>query len=238
MTPRTAWRLSVLAGLIAFACSWGFGRIPGLTACGPVVGGGGPIFAFELARTPADIAALFGVDPCRSALVGAQHVGLLLDGLGFIPSYTAFLVLAASVASRGWIRRAAVAMLIVAGLSDEVEGLVLDGILKALPGTQAQLDQLYWAVHIKFGLLALATALIGLAIVRLRGLVPLLCGAIVWIGGMAAIYGFGELPGPVMMRAFTIAWFALLATAIIASFAPALFSAHAAPLRGQAPPTV
>ena len=31
-------------------------------------------------------------------------------------------------------------MLIVAGLSDEVEGFVLGGILKALPGTPAQLD--------------------------------------------------------------------------------------------------
>lgn len=223
MTSRTAWRLSVLAGLIAFACSWGFGRIPGLIACGPVVGGLSPIIGFELARTPVDVAALFGVEPCRSALTAAQWTGLWLDGLGFIPSYTTFLVLAAIAASRGWIRRVTVAMLIVAGLSDEVEGFVMGGIMKALPGTQAQLDQLYWAVHIKFGLLALATALIGLAIVRIGGLLPLLFGAVVWIGGMAAIYGFGELPGPVMMQAFTIAWFALLATAITAAIAPSRF---------------
>ena len=94
--------------------------------------------------------------------------------------------------------------------------------MNTLPGTQAQLDQLYWAVHIKFGLLALATTLIGLAIVRLRGPVPVLFGAIVWIGGMAAIYGFGELPGPVMMQAFTAAWVALLLTAAILSIAPTL----------------
>ncbi|MDB5677814.1 hypothetical protein [Sphingomonas bacterium] len=238
MTSRAVWRLCALAGLIAFVISWSFGRIPGLAACGPVVGGGGPIFAFELARTAADIAALFGADPCRSTLVAAQYTGLWLDGLGFIPSYTAFLVLAAIAASRGWMRRATVAMLIVAALSDEVEGFMLGGILKTLPGTQAQLDQLYWAVHIKFGLLALATTLIGLAMVRLRGLAPLLLGGMVWIGGMAAIYGFGELPGPVMMRAFTLAWFALLAAAIIFSFAPSLFSARDAQRRGQAPPTV
>ena len=220
MTPRTAWRLSALAGLVAFVCSWGFGRIPGLVACGPAPGGLSPIIAFELARTPADIATLFGVDPCRSTLVGAQWTGLWLDGLGFIPSYTAFLVLAAIAASRGRMRVAIVAMLLVAGLSDEVEGLVMGGIMRTLPGTQAQLDQLYWAVHIKFGLLALGTTLIGLAIVRLGGLIPLLAGALVWIGGMAAIYGFGELPGPVMMQAFTIAWFALLAIAIVAAVDP------------------
>lgn len=176
-----------------------------------------PIIGFELARTPADIAALFGAEPCRSTLVGAQWTGLRLDALGFIPSYTAFLIFAAIAASRGRLRVAIVAMLVVAGLSDEVEGFVMGGIMKALPGTLVQLDRLYWAVHIKFGLLALGTTLIGLAVVRLGGLAPLLLGAIVWIGGMAAIYGFGELPGPVMMQAFTIAWFALLATAIVAS---------------------
>lgn len=223
MTSRTAWRLCVLAGLIAFACSWGFGRIPGLVACGPVPGGLSPIIGFELARTPADVAALFGVDPCRSALVAAQWTGLWLDALGFIPSYTAFLIFAAIAASRGRLRAAVIAMLVLAGLSDEVEGLVMGGIMKALPGTQAQLGQLYWAVHIKFGLLALGTTLIGLAIVRLGGLIALLAGAVVWIGGMAAIYGFGELPGPVMMQAFTIAWFGLLATALIASIKPAPF---------------
>ena len=69
-----------------------------------------------------------------STLVGAQWTGLWLDALGFIPSYTAFLILAAIAASRGRLRRAIVAMLVVAGLSDEVEGLVMGGIMKALPG--------------------------------------------------------------------------------------------------------
>ena len=220
LTSRTAWRLCVLAGVIAFLCSWGFGRIPGLVACGPVPGGLGPIIGFELTRTPAEVAALFGAEPCRSTLTAAQWTGLRLDALGFIPSYTAFLILAAFAASRGRLRVAIVAMLLVAGLSDEVEGLIMGNIMRALPGTQAQLDQLYWAVHVKFGLLALGTTLIGLAIVRLGGLIPLLAGAVVWIGGMAAIYGFGELPGPVMMQAFTIAWFALLATAIAAAIDP------------------
>jgi len=223
VTSRTAWRLCVLAGLTAFYCSWRFGRIPGLVACGPVPGALGPIIGFELARTPAAVAALFGAEPCRSTLVAAQGAGLRLDALGFIPSYTAFLVFAAVAASRGRFRMVTVAALLVAGVSDEIEGLIMGGVMRALPGTPAQLDQLYWAVHLKFGLLALGTTLIGLAIVRLGGLVPLLFGAMVWIGGMAAIYGFGELPGPVMMQAFAIAWFALLATAIVASVRPALF---------------
>ena len=163
MRSRTAWRLGVLAGLIAFACSSAFGRIPGLVACGSYDGAGqlGPILAFELAPTPAEGAALFGGGACHTTLVGAQIDGLWLDALGFIPSYTLFLVLAAIAASRGWARRAIVAMLLIAGLSDEIEGLVMARIMAHLPGTPGQLDTLWWAVHVKFGLLALGTTAIG-----------------------------------------------------------------------------
>jgi hypothetical protein len=228
MRNATAWRLCVLAGVVAFVISWGFGQIPGLASCGPTPGGLGSIIGFELARTPGDVAALFGAEPCRARLIAAQINGLWLDELGFIPAYTAFLVLAAIATCRGRMRQIVVAMLLVAAISDEVEGLLMYGIMRTLPGTAAQLTQLWWAVHIKFGLLALATTLIGLAILRTGGLWAMLFGIVVWVGGMAAIYGFGQLPGPIMMSAFTFAWFALLGTAITASFAPGLFAGRGA----------
>jgi hypothetical protein len=216
----------VLAGLIAFVCSWAFGRIPGLVACGTFDGSGrlGPILAFELARTPSDVAALFGSGACRAALVGAQNIGLWLDALGFIPSYTAFLVLAAIASSRGLAQRAIVAMLLIAGVSDEIEGIFMWRIMGDLPGTPAQLHGLWWAVHIKFALLAIGTTLIGLALIRAFKLWPMLFGMIVAIGGGAAIYGFWMLPNAMMMAGFTYAWFALLVTAIVASFAAGVFA--------------
>lgn len=225
MRPRTAWRLSVLAGLVAFACSFAFGKIPGLVACGTFDGSGqlGPILAFELARSPGDIAALFGSGACRATLVGAQDKGLWLDALGFIPSYTAFLVLAAIAASRGWAQRAIVAMLLIAGLSDEIEGVMMWRIMVGLPGTPGQLDALWWAVHIKFALLALGTTAIGLALLGKFRLWPTLFGLIVTVGGAAAIYGFWTLPNRMMMAGFTYAWFAILVTAIVASFAVGVF---------------
>lgn len=233
MRPRTAWRLSVLAGLVAFACSFAFGKIPGLVACGTFAGSGqlGPILAFELARTPGDVAALFGSGACRATLVGAQNAGLWLDALGFIPSYTAFLVLASIAASRGRVQRAIVAMLLVAGLSDEIEGLVMWRIIGDLPGTDGQLGALYWAVHIKFALLAIGTTLIGLELVRALRLWPMLFGLVVTVGGAAAIYGFWSLPNAMMMAGFTYAWFALLVTAVVASFAAGVFGRRAAPAR-------
>lgn len=230
MRPRTAWRLCVLAGLVAFACSFAFGKIPGLVACGTVDGSGqlGPILAFELARTPADIAALFGGGACRATFVGAQDKGLWLDALGFIPSYTLFLVLAAIAVSRGQARRAIAAMLVIAGLSDEIEGVIMWRIMGALPGTPGQLDALWWAVHIKFALLALGTTAIGLALLGKFRLWPMLFGLIVTVGGAAAIYGFWTLPNAMMMAGFTYAWFALLATAMVASFAAGVFSPRTA----------
>jgi len=224
--PRTAWRLSVLAGLIAFACSFAFGKIPGLIACGTFAGSGqlGPILAFELARTPGDVAALFGSGACRSTFVSAQNTGLWLDALGFIPSYTAFLVLAAIAASRGWAQRAIVAMLLIAGLSDEIEGLFMWRIMSDLPGTPAQLHGLWWAVHVKFGLLAIGTTLIGLELIRALKQWPMLFGLVIAVGGAAAVYGFWLLPNTMMMAGFTYAWFAILVTAIVASFAAGVFA--------------
>lgn len=225
MRPRTAWRLSVLAGLVAFACSFAFGKIPGLVACGTYDGSGqlGPILAFELARTPGDVASLFGSGTCRATFAAAQNAGLWLDALGFIPSYTAFLALAAVAASRGRLRLAIVAMLVIAGLSDEIEGVLMWRIMDTLPGTPGQLDALWWAVHIKFALLALGTTAIGLALLAKFKLWPMLFGLIVAVGGAATIYGFWTLPNAMMMAGFTYAWFALLATAIVASFAAGLF---------------
>ena len=225
MRPRTAWRLSVLAGLVAFVCSFAFGKIPGLVACGTFDGSGqlGPILAFELARSPGDVAALFGTGACRATFVAAQDKGLWLDALGFIPFYTLFLVLAAIAASRGWFQRGLVAILLIAGLSDEIEGVIMWRIMGRLPGTPAQLDALWWAVHIKFGLLALGTAAIGLALLGKFRLWPMLFGLIVTVGGAAAIYGFWTLPNTMMMAGFTYAWSALLATAIVASFTSGVF---------------
>lgn len=226
MRPRTAWRLCVLAGLVAFACSFAFGKIPGLVACGTFAGSGqlGPILAFELARTPGDVAALFGSGACRASLIDAQNTGLWLDALGFIPSYTAFLVLAAIAASRGRVQRAIIAMLLIAALSDEIEGLVMWRIMGDLPGAPAQLQGLWWAVHIKFGMLAIGTTLIGLELIRAFKLWPMLFGLVIAVGGAAAVDGFWLLPNAMMMAGFTYAWFAILVTAIVASFAASVFA--------------
>ena len=237
MTMRTAWRWCAAVGIVAFTCSWLFGRIPGLVACGPT-GGLAPIMAFEFARTTGDIASMFGSEPCTSTFVAAQKTGLLLDGLGFIPSYSGFLILGAIAAgARGRVKTILIGLFVVAAISDETEGFLLNAILDHLPGTAALLRGLWWAVHVKFALLAFGTLGIGELVARGRWFRRLFAAAIV-PGSMLAIFGLLNVPSTGMMTGFTIAWVALLFAALTASFAPSLFSpASVAPPPDQAAPS-
>lgn len=224
MSTAAAWRWCLAAGLLAFACSWGFGRIPGLHPCGDT-GGLGAILAFEFAQTPADVTRLFGAEPCRSALVAAQRTGLWLDALGFIPSYTAFLCFAAWAAGR---RRAwpVMAALLVAGLCDEIEGGLLWAILRDLPGTPPLLGALFWAVRTKFMLLGMGTFAVAVLLLWRRprltdGSVLRLVGGLgIGYGAVAALQGFFAGPLPAMMTAFAGAWFTLLLVALVGAVSP------------------
>ena len=220
---RTAWRWCAAAGIVTFTCSSLFARIPGLVACGPT-GGLAPIIAFDLARTTGDIASLFGAEPCTSTLVAAQKTGLLLDGLVFIPSSTAFLIFGAIAGgARGRARQLALAIFLGAALSDEIEGFLLNAILDHLPGTPGLLHSLWWAVHVKFGLLALGAIQIGAILGNTSWRRRIVAGIMI-VGGLLAFFGLVAPSAGSMMQGFLIAWVALLLAALIASFWPRVFS--------------
>ncbi len=225
MTRAAAWRWCLAAGVAAFIGSWMLGRVPGLVACGST-NGMGPILAFELVRSPADVTALFGTDPCRATFAAAQRTGAMIDMLLFVPAYTAFLVLAAiSVGlQRGWVVLVAV-ILILAGLLDEVEGLMMLGLLANLPGTQPAIDALSLTVHGKFVLLTAGTIGVGALLVDTRRIAAVAGGLVVLVGGGMAAVGLATLPNAMMMDGFTIAWFAVLFVALAGAVRPAWFSA-------------
>lgn len=255
MTSGHAWRWCAAAGVAAFLCSWGFGRIPGLAACGPT-GGLGPIIAFEFVASPADVVALFGAEPCRSALVAAQRTGLLLDALGFIPAYAAFLVFAAIACSpakagvqfppaRSWtpasageqIRSIVIGAILLAAVCDQIEGVLLYRILATLPGSPALIDALWWPVHVKFALLAAATSAIAILLLSHMRLPGFVAALFVTIGACTAVAGLLNGPSPVMMLGFTIAWVTILVSALSACWRPSLFWAHASPPPAPASPS-
>lgn len=207
----------MLVGLVAMAISVGFGQIPGIHACSA---SGDAILNFEFVKTPAEVAALFP-DHCRIEHVAAQRHGLWLDSLGFIPAYSAFLILslvglrtegtgiARSIAGTG------IVLTLIAALCDQFEGIQLFRILDSLPGTQSMIDLLMPAVRAKFGLLALAIILIGWLHLQRPGWRKA-TGAIIAIGGLWSLTGL-FIDREWLLQGSAVAWLMLLVTNVILS---------------------
>ncbi len=182
--------------------------------------------AFELARSTAEIATIFGTGACRETLIAAQIKGLWLDGLAFIPSYTAFLVLA-TIALRQQAPRiagAAILIILAAGVLDEIEGGLLYAILRHLPGSPTLVALLYAEVRAKFALLALGALLIGWLMTRDRR--PGVVVALPVIGGslFSGVLIATNMHAPALMQGYRWSWTALLVAALIGSFWPRAFS--------------
>lgn len=211
----TLWRWSALAAVGVIACIFAFGAIPGLHACNIAKD---PILAFEFVTSPAEVAALFP-ESCRAAHEPAQRTGLWLDGLVFIPVYSAFLILGLMALRREGgeqVARWAIGAVVVAALADQFEGLQLMRILNALPGEQSTIDLLMPAVRGKFALLAIAAGVAGWLHVK-RGGWRLAAGTVAILG---AIWSLSGLSGnhPWVTQGSGLAWLALIAAAFILSF--------------------
>lgn len=219
MSARGAWIGCAVAGLAAIACAVAFQTIPNLASCGPDHGLG-PVMGFELARTPGDFAALFGGEPCRSALIEAMRTMLWIDALAFIPAYTALLVFAL-IALRGngpKLAAAGIAAALAGALFDEFEGVVSFAILAdlsgALPADPAQIAWLAPAVRGKFALLALATMAIGWLLSREGGWWRL-SGIVVTTGAALMLVGLASIDlGGLLGLGGLIAWTWLLGVAV------------------------
>ncbi len=70
MSSKTAYRLSLFAGLLVLALTVFSLAGPSVPTCGGLAKNYAPIIAFELARSIADLHAIFGDAPsaCRSAI--------------------------------------------------------------------------------------------------------------------------------------------------------------------------
>ncbi len=218
MSGRIWWRLCFTAGLIVIAIQLAMGSIDGTEPCGPDLGLPA-ILAFELVTGPDDVDRLFGQEPCRSRLAAAMDQINMVD-IVFIPAFVCFLVFGA-VALRSasalvaWL---GVATAIVAGSFDQTEDQILLAITADLPGTQSQIDLLYWLVRGKFLLLGIAPILIGLMLYKLGPLEKGLA-VVMSVGGLVAIAGVtGQYQ--LMTPGIAAGWIALLIAATRHSFWP------------------
>lgn len=210
------WRWTVIAGIGVIIVMLSFGTIPNMKACSP----GDPIFAFEMVRSPAEVAALFP-SHCRALHAQAQRIGLWIDIGIFVWTYSAFLIcglLGLRIEGGPLARRLAVCGLLgvlAAAAADQFENVQLLRLLDALPGDQSMIDALYPAPRIKFALLGLMTMVAGalhLAQPAWRKVV----GAAALFGGLWSVVGLFANPHWVL-RGSVIGWGALLIAALILS---------------------
>lgn len=208
--PARAALPAVLAGIGVAVVALLLGGIAGLASCPPHPAG--PVIALELVRTPYDLLMQLRGPAC----VAGQRSALWLDGLAFIPLYTAFLVGMTGVTLANRPARLAVATLaILGGLLDQVEGLVLSRLMDADGGQAALLAVLFGVVRTKFLVLALATMGLGFGLAQRRGWRRSLGYAVV-AGGAGSMFGFRAGQEALLTTGTAIAWALLLAYALVA----------------------
>lgn len=216
-TARKWWWRCAGVGLIVILITFYFGTVPNAQGCPPHPELGA-VIAFEMVRTPVDVAALFGEAPCTGPFTDAMRHITWVDALLFIPAYTLFLA-TALIALRPYgpkIAWAGIAIAVLAALFDQFEGVMLFRIMDNLPGTQPTIDWLIPLVRGKFLMLAIVAAIIGWLVAR-QGRLWALAGFIITFGGAMTAYGLAdESQARFLASGGAVSWIMLLLTALIA----------------------
>lgn len=207
----TSWRWTALFALGVVVILAGFSAIPGIYDCG----GDDPIFAFEMATSPASVEALLPPE-CRAAHIAAQRSGLFLDIVAFVPVYSLFLIFGAvSLAREGGataLVRFTIGAVVIAAALDQYENALLLGILDRFPGAQADFDHLFFPPRAKFLLLGLAVAATGLLHLARPGWRKLI-GVAALVGGAASAVAV-VIREDLVLKASAGAWLALIVAAL------------------------
>ena len=236
MHPRAAFRISFAAGLLVLAVTlFSTTQVP-VQPCGNLPQNYAPIIAFELARSPADLDAIFGTqEPCRTTVVERMDAINLVDVLVYIPVYGVFMAFFflgmrgrnASLGTLGF------RMAVLAALGDYAENACLMNLTPQLDPASIWFTLLPWATGFKWLGLGVAGAIAAAIYVKSAGvrvwnyLAALLCAA-AFLSTAAAIAA-PAMFGPLVSLGVGLSWLVYLITAGAASFRPV---AGAAELRG------
>jgi len=236
MHPRAAFRISFAAGLLVLAVTLFSATQAPVRPCGNLPQNYAPIIAFELARSAADLEAIFGTqEPCRSEVVERLDAINLVDVLVYIPVYGVFMAffflgMRARHASLGTL---GFRIAVLAALGDFAENACLMNLTPQLDPTSIWFTLLPWATGIKWLGLGVAGAIAAAIYVKSSGarlwnyLAALLCAA-AFLSTVAAIAVPARF-GPLVSLGVGLSWLAYLITASAAAFRPI---AGAAELRG------
>jgi hypothetical protein len=236
MHPRAAFRISFAAGLLVLAVTLFSATQEPVRPCGNLPQNYAPIIAFELARSSADLEAIFGTqEPCRTEVIERMDAINLVDVLVYIPVYGVFMAFF-FLGMRG--RHAALGTLgfrvaILAALGDFAENACLMNLTPQLDPASTWFTLLPWATGSKWLGLGAAAAIAATIYVKAVGarlwnsLAALLCAA-AFLSTVAAI-AVPAMFGPFVGLGVGLSWLAYLITAGAGAFRSI---AGAAELRG------
>jgi hypothetical protein len=216
---KRAFRISAVAGLVVLALAIVSGVIAKPQPCGGLPASYPPMVAFELARTGADLRALFGDAPsaCRTTLVQAMDTGNYVDMALFTPAYCIFLLgFFAAVRTRApGLARLGAALAIVAAITDLVEDVCLLGLTPALDPTSPWLARLPWITAVKWLALGGAGGCGGLLLAR-GGRRAMLGAAVCMLAPLATIAAIAAPArfGPFVAAGVGASWVVFLVIAI------------------------
>ena len=185
MHPRAAFRISLAAGLLVLAVTLFSATQEPVRPCGNLPQNYAPIIAFELARSAADLDAIFGTqEPCRSEVIQRIDAINLVDVLVYIPAYGVFMAffflgMRARHASLGTL---GFRIAIIAALGDFAENACLMNLTPQLDPASLWFALLPWATGIKWLGLGVAAAIAAAIYVKSTGarcgiLAALMCAA-------------------------------------------------------------
>jgi hypothetical protein len=206
MHPRAAFRISFAAGLLVLAVTLLSATQEPVRPCGNLPQNYAPIIAFELARSEADLQAIFGAQPCRATVIERMDAINLVDVLVYIPVYGVFMAFF-FLGMRS--RNAALGTLgfrisVIAALGDFAENACLMNLTPALDPSSAWFALLPWATGVKWLGLGVAAALAAAIYAKSTGarawnsIAALLCAAAFFsaVAAIAAPAKFGPIVGP------------------------------------------
>ena len=222
MSPRVSHIVSLLfaLGIIAVLA---FGALAPMKACTTLPHGYQPVIAFELARTAADVQAIFGhgASACRAEAQKAFAGVNFADNFVFIPVYTLFIIFFFLGTGDAFLARIGIALAIVAAIGDwfENHNLALLAASPDAPSANALLH-LHIATSVKWMALGLANFVGGLTLAQRGGfwtsIAFVLCAASLVLTGLGAFYS--PVFGPYISNAVALGWLIFLIADIRGAF--------------------
>src|SRR5262245_10548188 len=223
---RQAWLLCVVLGVGVFALSaWFATVVPGQTCSGQPAGTSA-FLAYQLARTTADIEAVFGQqgDPCRAAMIAALDLANRVDLIAFIAVYSAFFAsFFLALLRSGNVGLARIGFVVVAFtlVCDVLETSVQLYITSSLPGSATSLVLLTLGNTGKFLGLSLVGVCAGAARLARGGVLSRLAGAVCLAAGLMVLVAVNYFPAQAAFPAAGIVlWFVMLLYAMLSAIRP------------------